>query len=172
MGYITYCSGAVRESGIRSIFDRLYSQYAEERKAYAASHRHRMISQYATENYMNDLLSEMIAEDPLQRLGVLFQYPLKLLVATGVNLTDEEAVYAGNSWTKVDFLLYDKVTRLPVLVVEVDGMSFHQEGSEQHRRDLLKNAILEKSGVKFLRLSTKGSREREQIKNALASCGY
>lgn len=172
MGYITYCSGAVRESGIRSIFDRLYSQYAEERKAYAASHRHRMISQYATENYMNDLLSEMIAEDPLQRLGVLFQYPLKLLVATGVNLTDEEAVYAGNSWTKVDFLLYDKVTRLPVLVVEVDGMSFHQEGSEQYRRDLLKNAILEKSGVKILRLSTKGSREREQIKNALASCGY
>lgn len=172
VGYITYCGGAVRESGIRSIFDRLYSQYAEERKAYAASHRHRMISQYATENYMNDLLSEMIAEDPLKRLGVLFQYPLSLLVATGVKLTDEEAVYAGNSWTKVDFLLYDKVTRLPVLVIEVDGMSFHQEGSEQHRRDLLKNAILEKSGVKFLRLSTKGSREREQIKNALASCGY
>ena len=172
VGYITYCGGAVRESGIRSIFDRLYSQYAEERKAYAASHQHRMISQYATENYMNDLLSEMISEDPWKRLGVLFQYPLTLLVAAGAKLTDEEAIYASNSWTKVDFLLYDKVTRLPVLAIEVDGMSFHQEGSEQHRRDLLKNTILEKSGVKLLRLSTRGSREREQIKNALASCGY
>ena len=174
VGYITYCGGAVRESGIRSIFDRLYSQYVEERKAYAyaASHRRRPISQYATENYMNDLLIEMVAEDRWKRFGVLFQYPLRLLVAPDAVLTDEEAVYAGNSWTKVDFLLFDKVTRLPVLVIEVDGMSFHQEGSEQHRRDLLKNSVLKKSKVDLLRLSTKGSREREQIENVLASLGY
>lgn len=172
VGYITYCGGAVRESGIQSIFDRLYSQYTEERKAYAVSHRHQSISQYATENYMNDLLTEMVAEDHWKRIGVLFQYPLRLLVSTDAVLTDDESVYAGNSWTKVDFLLYDKVTRLPVLVIEVDGMSFHLEGSEQYRRDLLKNSVLKKSGVKLLRLSTKGSREREQIESALSSCGY
>ena len=172
VNYIAYCGGVVRESGIRSIFDRLYSQYVEERKAYTASRRHRTISQYATENYMNDLLSEMVSEDRWRRIGVLFQYPLRLLVATNVVLTEEEAIYSGNSWTKVDFLLYDKVTRLPVLVIEVDGMSFHLEGSEQHRRDLLKNSVLEKSGIKLLRLSTKGSREREQIEKALVLYGY
>ena len=172
VGYITYCGGNVRESQIRSIFDRLYSQYAEERKAYAASRRHRTISQYATENYMNDLLTQLVAEDRWKRIGVLFQYPLSLLVAPDALLTEDEAIYAGNSWTKVDFLLFDKVTRLPVLVIEVDGMSFHLEGSEQHRRDLLKNSVLKKSRVNLLRISTKGSREREQIVNALVSCGY
>jgi hypothetical protein len=121
---------------------------------------------------MNDLLSEMVVEERWKRIGILFQYPLRLLVSIDAVLTEEEAIYAGNSWTKVDFLLYDKVTRLAVLVIEVDGMSFHQEGSEQYRRDLLKNSVLEKSEVHLLRLSTKGSRERELIENALVSCGY
>ena len=67
----------------------------------------------------------------------------------------------------VDFLVYDKVTRRPVLVIEADGMSFHAEGSEQWKRDRLKDSILEKSGVRCLRLPTNGSRERERIVEAL-----
>ena len=165
--YIGYCGGSVRESGIRSVFDLLYAQYAEERAAFVASHT--AVSQYATENFMFELLKKITAEPKYHRLGIMFQYPLKLLVSNEELLTEEEKLYSSRSWTLVDFLLFNKVTKDPVLVIEVDGMSFHKEGSEQWERDRKKDSILEKSGVPLLRLLTTMSREEERIKQALDS---
>ena len=53
------------------------------------------------------------------------------------------------------------------LVVEVDGFSFHENRPEQLRRDALKDAILTKNNIPFLRLATNGSGERERIIHAL-----
>ena len=163
--YIGYCGGSVRESGIRSVFDLLYAQYAEERAAFVASHT--AVSQYATENFIFELLKKITAEPKYNRLGIMFQYPLKLLVSNEELLTEVEKLYASRSWTLVDFLLFNKVTKDPVLVIEVDGMSFHKEGSEQWERDRKKDSILEKSGVPLLRLLTTMSREEKRIKQAL-----
>jgi len=43
------------------------------------------------------------------------------------------------------------------LIVEVNGVSFHEEGSRQSERDLMKNEILRKYRVLFLRFKTNGS---------------
>jgi hypothetical protein len=47
-------------------------------------------------------------------------------------------------------------------------MAFHQAGSEQAKRDELKNSILDKVGIPLLRLSTDGSNEKNKIINALS----
>ena len=163
--YIGYCGGTVSEGRIRSVFDMLYGQYSEERKAWLSSHA--TISQYDTENFVFSILSDIVGSPGFDHLGILFQYPLSALVPEGTPLSEEETLFASRSWTLVDFLVYDKVTRRPVLVIEADGMSFHAEGSEQWKRDRLKDSILEKSGVRCLRLPTNGSRERERIVEAL-----
>ena len=53
------------------------------------------------------------------------------------------------------------------LVIEVNGFSFHENRPEQLRRDALKDAILTKNNIPFLRLATNGSGERERIIHAL-----
>lgn len=69
--------------------------------------------------------------------------------------------------THIDFLIYDKVGKKPMLAIEVDGWSYHKEGTAQADRDKLKNSILPKYGLKLIRLSTKGSDERIVIEDAL-----
>ena len=55
----------------------------------------------------------------------------------------------------------------PVLAIEVDGISFHKDGSKQAERDEKKNRIMDKCGVSLLRLRTDESGEHEKIRAAL-----
>ena len=160
--YIENCEGVVREGAIRSVFDILYKQYKEERMHFVAKHTN--ISQYISENIMMEVLNSIVSMQEWQHLDVIFQYPLaQLFDEDRVQLTEEESVYANNSWTLLDFLLYDATTKRAVLAIEVDGISFHREGSRQWERDQLKNSVLEKIGLPLLRLSTRGSNEKERI---------
>lgn len=164
--YIENCEGVVKEGAIKSVFDILYKQYTEERMAFVAKQIN--VSEYISENIMMAVLKEIVAMPKWQHLGILFQYPLaRLINANYAELTNEEYVYATHSWTLLDFMLYDATTKQPILVIEVDGVSFHQKGSVQWNRDQLKNSILEKIDVPLLRLSTKGSNEKERIINEL-----
>lgn len=70
--------------------------------------------------------------------------------------------------THVDFLIYDRVRKTPKLIVEVDGTRFHQDGSKQSQRDLMKNQILEKYDLLFLRFKTDGSGEEGLLSKALS----
>ena len=160
--YIENCEGIVKEGTVRSVFDILYKQYTEERMAFIS--RQVNVSEYISENIMMAVLKEIVAMPDWQHLDILFQYPLaRLINVNNTELTNEECVYATHSWTLLDFMLYDATTKQPMLVIEVDGVSFHQKGSVQWNRDQLKNSILEKIGVPLLRLSTKGSNEKERI---------
>jgi len=81
-----------------------------------------------------------------------------------------ERSYASNDMTLIDFVLYHLTTRRPVLAIEVDGMSYHKEGTTQWERDRKKDAILSKVGLPLLRLPTNGEREKEKIIEALERC--
>jgi len=164
--YITYYNGEVKDSQICSIFDILYGQYAEERKKFIQARV--SVSQYESENIMFALLEQIVSMPEWNHLGIMPQYPLRLLVKSDILLTESEKAYANRSWTLVDFILYNKTTKLPVLAIEVDGMAFHQVGSEQAKRDELKNSILDKAGIPLLRLTTDGSNEKNKIINALS----
>lgn len=172
--YINYNNFTVTESRVNSVFDYLYSQYAERRRAHMSGGKR--VSDYDSENLMYGLIIEVLKETGHQHYGVVFEQPLKELLNTRQIgcLSEEERRYALNDWTHVDFLVYNKVSKATVLAIEVDGYSFHKSGTRQAERDKLKDAVLEKCGIRLLRFSTTGSQEREQLLAALGqghSCG-
>ena len=85
----------------------------------------------------------------------------------GIELTNDEYKFYKNPNAHADFLIYNKISHKPVLVIEVDGVSFHEQNKEQQERDSKKNSILQKANIKLLRLKTNESGEEERIKNAL-----
>ena len=52
-------------------------------------------------------------------------------------------------------------------ISEVDGTHYHKTGSDQGRRDLMKDSVLAAIGLPLIRLSTAGSQEKEKIATAL-----
>ena len=167
VSYIEYNNFATTQSRVNSVFDYLYGQYAARRFEYVG--RHGRVSAYDSENLMYGLLRSVLKEKGLDEYGIVFEEPLKeLLSGRQLScLTEDERRYALNDLTHVDFIVYNKTSKAPILAIEVDGYRYHRPGSRQAKRDRMKDAILEKSGVKLLRFSTTGSGEKDKILAAL-----
>lgn len=159
--YIKYNNFEVVDSKIYSIFDYLYKQYTEERKVYLQ--KHKKVSEYDSENLMYSLIEEIITEDKYSSLDVVCHFPMKMLIRNLELLNEQECQYAMNPATHIDFLLYNRIGKKPVLAIEVDGYEYHKEGTVQASRDLLKNHILELYEIPLLRFKTNGSGEKEKI---------
>ena len=67
----------------------------------------------------------------------------------------------------IDFLIYNKISKISLLVVEIDGYKYHKEGNRQKESDILKNNILSKYNIPLIRLTTNGSREENIIRSKL-----
>ena len=52
--------------------------------------------------------------------------------------------------THIDFLIYNKISKIPLLAVEVDGYKYHKKDNKQKERDILKNNILSKYNIFYL----------------------
>lgn len=166
LAYIEYNNFTVTESKIHSIFDYLYKQYTEARIAYLATRKR--VSEYDSENLTYALIEDILHSDTAMRhLDVVCHLPLRMLIRDFSLLGEDERRYAENTLTHVDFLIYNKVGKQPVLVIETDGFTHHQEGSRQKERDKMKDHILKLYGIPCERLSTKDSNERERIETKL-----
>lgn len=167
LDYVEYHQhGNITESRIFSIYDMLYKQYDAIRFEYLKNHP--KISEYDSENLTYALLEDIFKSNPsYSSLDVLCHYPLNLLISDYSPLSDVEKKYASHYSTHIDFLIYNKVTKKPLLAIEVDGWAYHQDGSKQGERDKLKNHILPLYGIGILRLSTTGSDERNLIEKEL-----
>ena len=162
LAYIEYNNFTVTESKIRSIFDYLYKQYTEARMAYLTTRKR--ISEYDSENLTYALIEDILRNNAAMRhFDVVCHLPLRMLIRDFSLLDDVERRYAGNGLTHLDFLIYNKVGKQPVLAIETDGFSYHQEGSRQKERDEMKDRILALYGIPCERLSTAESDERERI---------
>ncbi len=159
--YIQYNNFEVIDSKIYSIFDYLYKQYTEERKAYLQ--KHKRISEYDSENLMYSLIEEIIAENKYSSLDVICHFPMNMLIRNPELLNEQECQYAMNPATHIDFLLYNRISKKPMLAIEVDGYEYHKEDTVQASRDLMKNHILELYEIPLLRFKTNGSGEKEKI---------
>ena len=80
---------------------------------------------------------------------------------------DAECKYVMNNSTHLDFLIYNRVSKKPILAIEVDGYEYHQNGTKQFNRDKMKNNILDLYNIPYLRFSTNGYGEKEKIINKL-----
>lgn len=160
--YIAYNNFSVIESKINSIFDYLYRQYTKERMAFLAGHRN--ISEYDSENLTFSLIENILHEYPeYSHLGVFCHTPLRTIIRDWSLLNDEERKYISHYATHLDFLIVNHVSKKPLLAIETDGYNFHNDATDQHRRDVMKNHILEVYGLPLLRLSTTGSGEKDKL---------
>ena len=107
----------------------------------------------------------------LSDIGVLtidfvIHVPLLDFVKITDEFTDEEIRFIRTD-AHVDFLIYNKMDKKPILAIEVDGFKYHKQNFKQINRDQIKNIILEKIGLPLLRLSTTGANEEERIKSKI-----
>lgn len=168
LAYIEYNNCTVSDSNIHSIFDLLYDQYTAARLAYLKEHKR--ISEYDSENLTYAMLEQIIEENvEFSHLGIVCHQPLRQLLRDVSILSEEERSYTLHPNTHIDFLLYNRVSKQPVLAIETDGYQHHKSGTAQSVRDEKKNRILASYGIPLLRLSTIGSNERQQVEKALAS---
>lgn len=159
--YIQYHNFEVIDSKVYSIFDYLYKQYTEERKVYLQ--KHKKISEYDSENLMYSLIEEILTDNKYTSMDVICHLPLNMLIKNPELLNEQEYWYAMNPATHLDFLIYNRIGKKPVLAIEVDGYEFHKKGSVQASRDLIKDHILELYQISLLRFKTNGSGEKEKI---------
>lgn len=164
--YIQYNNFQVIESKIRSVFDYLYASYFQERRKFLA--KSKKVSRFDSENLMYARIEAILKENDLTHFKIATHVPLRMILRESNLLNADELKYAMNVNTHVDFLIYDNVSKLPKLIIEVDGIQFHQEGSKQAKRDLMKNEILKKYDLPILRLKTDGSGEDKLLLQALS----
>ncbi|NLK68519.1 MAG: DUF2726 domain-containing protein, partial [Clostridiaceae bacterium] len=148
-----------------SVFDMLYQHYTDARIAFLR--KHSRVSKYDSENLMYGAIVDILKSRPQLSLNVICHQPLNMLIRDPKHLNDEECRYAMNTATHVDFLIYNRITKRAVLAIEVDGFHYHKPGTRLYERDLMKDRILALYGIPLLRFPTNGSREIEQIKQAL-----
>ncbi|MCF8059961.1 MAG: DUF2726 domain-containing protein [Bacteriovoracaceae bacterium] len=159
--YIEYNNLTIIESKVHSVFDYLYKSYSKKRQEFLS--KSKRISEFDSENLMNVLIRDVLKEERFGKLSVSNHIPLRMIIKDKDLLTEREAQYASNFLSHVDFLIYDKMGKAPVLAIEVDGVAYHKEGSKQAERDELKNHIFSKYSIPLLRFRTDGSSERQKL---------
>ena len=161
ISYIQYNNFEVTDSKVYSIFDYLYKQYEQQRISYLKNHK--KISEHDSENLMYVLLKELLSEEIYSSLDFLWHFPLRELIKDKKLLNTEQRKYAEKCTTHLDFIIYSKISKKALLVLEVDGYNYHKGGTRQSERDILKNQILDICEIPFLRLKTNGSEEKKKI---------
>ena len=101
------------------------------------------------------MLNDIILNNFNNQYGIVIHLPINRIIKDYSILNKTEIKFAQNDWSHVDFLVYSKLTKAPLVAIEVDGSFYHQEGSKQASRDIIKNSIFEKYGLPLLRFNTK-----------------
>ena len=87
-------------------------------------------------------------------------------------LDKKERRYVSNPATHLDFLIYNRLSKKPMLAIEVDGYDYHKQGTLQNKRDRMKDHVMKVYGIELVRFKTNGSGEREKIERILEGmCG-
>ena len=152
------------------MFDLLYQSYSNQLLDFIKTSKR--VSQYESENLMNQLIEKVLSATEFQHLGRVIHQPLRMLIRDTSKLNDQEYAYAMNILTHTDFVIFNKVDKMPVVVVEVDGYAYHADNPKQLKRDKMKDDILAKYGIPILRLGTNESAEEGRLRQALGGKGF
>ncbi len=163
VNYISYHGdfGQVDEGTVKSIYDLLYEEYSESlelfRKKYPSN-------DYDSENITRKLLDQLLSTEAFKSLKYAMHVPLNSFInEKKMSFSKEEYRFYKNPNSHADFLIYNKMSKKPLAVIEVDGVRFHEQKIEQVVRDKKKNSILEKAMIPLLRLKTNESKEENRI---------
>lgn len=152
------------KSEVRSIFDLLMKEFAEELIKKEATFRNKH-SRFASENLMMDLIDTVLKEEKYKCYSCSPEYQIKKLQRDFSMLNKDEIKYLKNG-ARVDFAFYYKSGKEPVAILEVDGHKYHRY-PKQKIKDDMKDNILKKLGIPFQRFSTNGSEEELKLRKFL-----
>ena len=127
--YINYNNFSVKESKLRSVFDYLYKGYEQKRAEIISKSGNK--SDFDSENLMYVLISNTLKQDKFSKYDVVLHFPLRNVIKDYSKLTEEEQKYAQHRNTHLDFLIYNKLGKNPILAIEVDGFEYHKAGTDQ-----------------------------------------
>ncbi len=142
--YIEYNNFEIIDSNIYSVFDLLYHRYSE--KLAAVMKKGRIVSKYESENLMYAVISKGLSSPEFGNLDCVMNQPLRMVIRNLEKLNEEQCQYAMNILTHTDFVIFNRLDKMPVLVVEVDGYAYHANNPVQLQRDRMKDTILQKYG--------------------------
>jgi len=165
INYIKYNNFEVIQSEVYSIFDLLYKNYSPYIDK--SLHDSKNISKYKSENLMNSVIEKVLSNENYSNLNKVFNLPLNRLIKNTSLLTPDEQKFSKNSWSHLDFVIYNKINKQAVLAIEVDGVAYHENNPTQLKRDRLKDSILEKYNIPIIRFPTNGSEEEKKLRKKL-----
>lgn len=167
MCYTTDPKETIVKGKICSVFDLLYKEYNKKFATFMKSNNNNIGS--AAEIIAYKLLNDkvLLPNPQYSSIDIVREYKLRDLIRDYGLFSDDEVAFIKNN-SSLDFLLYSKIDKTPILAIEVDGVSFHKNELQQER-DNKKNHILEIIGLPLLRLSTDGHSEKAKIIEALCS---
>jgi hypothetical protein len=166
IGYIRYRDPDhdVVDSEVVSVFDLLYRDYSARLRPLASRLRQQM--RYRSEDILWTVLHDIFAEPRYTQLDAVHDVLLRNLLAGIGGLTAEQAAFVQRR-ASVDFVVFNRITRGPVLAIEVDGFKYHEDNPAQLVRDALKDQICAAHRIPLLRLPTTGSGEERLIRQKL-----
>ncbi|MPQ67945.1 MULTISPECIES: AAA domain-containing protein [unclassified Pseudomonas] len=150
--YISYYAQdeQIVRAPVVSAFDLLYREYDQSLARLDARLRPED-SRYKSEQIVAQLLREALSAPACQALKYHTQIQLDKLASPGsLDWTEPQRAFMRRA--SCDFVIYFKVGKKPIGVIEVDG-GYHDR-PVQAARDAMKNEILARSGIPILRLRT------------------
>ncbi|ANI60935.1 AAA domain-containing protein [Pseudomonas sp. GR 6-02] len=150
--YISYYAqdDQIVRAPVVSAFDLLYREYDQSLARLDARLRPED-SRYKSEQIVAQLLREALSAPACQALKYHTQIQLDKLASPGsLDWTEPQRAFMRRA--SCDFVIYFKVGKKPIGVIEVDG-GYHDR-PVQAARDAMKNEILARSGIPILRLRT------------------
>lgn len=131
----------------------LYTSYSD--KLFEFHNKHKKVAEYDSENLMNALIDKVLDIEEYNSLEKILHYPLNAVIKDTSSLNEEELRFASNILIHVDFMIFRKIDKSSVLVVEVDGYRYNENNLKQLERDRLKDWILEKYNIPIFEVTYK-----------------
>ena len=163
--YIEYYSSKkedIIDSPVISAFDLLYAEY--DRSLEKLNKKlNKKDSRYKSEQIVSALLKDLLDDVKYDSLMLHKQVYLRQLVnETQSDFNNRELSFMKNG-ASCDFVVYYKIGKKPIAVIEVDGGSHLKD--DQMERDKVKDVILKKANVSLLRLPTTASDIEGKLKH-------
>ena len=137
--YTTDPKETIVKGSICSVFDLLYKEYNKVFTSFITFNKN--IKGSAAEVIIHKLLSEdiLLNNPKFSSIDMVREYRLRDLIRNLQSFSEDEIKFINNN-SRIDFLLYNKIDKTPVLAIEVDGVSFHNN-ELQYERDNKQNNI-------------------------------
>ena len=151
--------GIVEQGKVHSIFDTLYQDLE----------KHRLQSVYPpSEKLFRQLLEKVLSEEKYSSLRYISHVSLRdFLSLSPQDVPAENYRYLTNPGTHVDFLIYNRFDRQPLIAFEVDGVSYHEQSPLQTLHDQWKDDAFRIAKLPLIRFRTNEDSEETKIKKAL-----